>query len=1080
MRPSRGAICVTLLCGGILAAIQSTAICADSRPSSIRVGDLRCESRVNPLGIDNPRPRLSWVPASDERGRRETACRVIAASTLGLLAREEGDLWDSGKTSEEPVYRGRAIGSWAKVYWKVRVWDKDDRVSPWSRPAYWSVGPLNRSDWDAEWIGATTTRVIAPVVSQANGYHALEAPSADTTKWVQVDLGESMPIDEISIRPARPTNFTDTPGFGFPARFKIEASDDPRFAGPTMIADHTSADVPNPGAVDQIFRAQGVTGRFVRVTATRLWERPGGVYCFALRGMQVFSLGANVSDGKTVSALDTIERPDWNCRALVGLTEPPKPPRNNPCDAAILLRKQFTPDKRRLVSATAAICGLGYYELYLNGKKVGDHRLDPGWTNYDKRCLYVTYDVTDAVKKGENAIGVILGSGWYNQTTPDVWGMHNAPWAAPSKLLFHLRLQYADGTAQRVVSDGSWKWSTGEIVYQNIRSGETHDMRLAKPGWDAVGYDDSSWKPVKLVPAPAGRLAAQKQPPIKAVREVKAVRITEPKPGVYVYKLPENITGWPRFRASGKPGQKITLRCSETLLPDGTLNDGLRGLTYGRWQTDEIILSGNGVESFEPHFTYHGFQHVQVEGLTTRPGLGDLVGVVAHTAVERTGSFECSNQMLNAIHEMCLRTYLNNLHSIPTDCPTREKLGWLCDGTMAMEMGLLNFDSAMLYEKWVEDMEDDQGPDGSISPIIPNCGWTWDAQPTFDPLWSGASVIVPWTLFQYTRDTQALASHYDMMKRYVDHLGPYTEGNLLAKAQFLGDWLETSGGGVSTATPAQLASNGAYFQCAKIASSAANYLNDERNAGEYNALAGRIQDALNAGYLDRNTWLYAPDTQAAPAMALYLRFMPAGQYSQVLDGLLKNIAAHKDHLSTGIVGTKYLFEALDANGRNDPAYKIVTQKDFPGWGDMLAKGATTVWEDWPGGGSHDHPALGSVDEWLYRAIGGIHIEADPYAIQGPIIRPAIIGDLTWAKASCRTPRGLIATEWRIDGRDLTMKIVVPEHATVYVPGRSADSITESGHPLSQAEGVEMRGCSSPYVILGVTPGTYAFVSRNWR
>jgi alpha-L-rhamnosidase len=1051
---------------------------------------LRCEYLTDPLGVDEPAPRLSWILRPDKpgvSGLRQSAYQIQVGSSAGILESGTPDLWDSGNIrSDQSIqveYAGRPLKSRESCYWRVRAWDGSGRVTAWSRPATWKMGVLDSAEWKGRWIGATTERHIRAQQPAAagNGYHAHESRNAADVKWVQVDLGRSVAIDRVDLVPAHPNNYQpDTPGFGFPVRFRIEASDEPTFARPTVIADNTAQDYPPPQGVAQPFIAKDVQARFVRVTATKLWHRGGDWYCFALRSLRVYSNGRDLASGAPAAASDSIDRSDWNIAQLTA-AEPAVAPQDTN-DAAILFRKSFATDRGKLKEATLRVSGLGYHQVFLNGQRVGDHELDPAWTNYDKRCLYVTHDVGDLVRDGDNVVGVMLGSGFYNQTTPDVWNLQSATWSAPPKLLLELQLTFEDGSSDHVVSDESWSWATGHILYQNIRGGESHDLRLIKKGWDTAAYDATGWQPVVQASAPAGAMRAQAIPPIKRTREVPVVEVAEPRPGIYVFKLAENIAGRPRLRVTGEPGQRITLRSVETLKADGTGNTDLSGFTYGRWQTDEVFLSGKGEEFFEPQFLYHGFQYVQVEGLTRRPEVGSLVGIVVHTAVEPAGTFRSSSPTLNDVHAMVVRTYLNNLHGLPTDCPQREKLGWLCDGYVASEMGMYNFRAAPLYAKWVRDMGDDQSmmKDGRISPIVPSGGWGREPQGAImDPLWGGVTVLMPWQQYRMTGDLRLLREHYPNMKAYVDHIAAHLQPDGLLDAprfNLLGDWLEADfTTHVSTRTPAELAANAAVYDCFSTLARTSRLLGHPDHADHYGELAARVAAAINNRFLDRASGRYAPDTQTAPAMALVLGFAPDEARRQIGQALVDNVETKwASRISTGIVGTRYLFDALTGLDRADLGLHLITQERYPGWGHILAQGGTTVWENWAGkAASLNHPALGSVGSWFYKSLGGIQLDPQVPAFKRFIIRPEVPQALDWVEASHESPYGSIRVKWQRDAKGLTLEVDVPPNtsATVYVPSSDGK--------------VVMPGLSDPPPVawsdgraaVHVESGTYTFRSN---
>ena len=1056
--------------------------------SAIRVENLRCEYRVNPQGIDLLQPRLSWTleAAPGARGVAQSAYRVLVASTPEILAGDRGDLWDSGRVEWNRQihieYAGKPLVSRARCHWKVRVYDQDGQPSEWSAPAMWFMGLLAPADWQGKWIAATD-QPIAPREAVA-GYHALEARKADELKWVQVDLGTERVLDEVRLHPPAPSGFEQVKGFGFPLRFRVEASDDPEFRQAQSIADFSQTNYPNPGNESGAFAARGVRGRYVRVTATQLWNRRSGAapFCFALAELEVMSQGTNAALHAPVRAKDSVEASGWSLKKLTDgkwITAGSKAGPNQPGNAAVLLRREIQLDAP-VVRATAFLCGLGYSELYLNGKKVGDHVLDPGFTDYSKRVLYVTYDVSEYLHPGVNAIGVQLGGGWYDPASVS-FGIEKGPWIAPLKCLLQLVVELADGSIETTVSDSSWKWSTGAITFNCVIAGETIDTRLDKPGWNRPGYDDSDWKRAMIGEAPAGRLCAQTQPPIRLTRRIKPVGLSEPKPGIFVFDLGVNLAGWARLNTSGPRGQKITLQYNEALNPDGTLHPKYNLDPNRRFQTDEFILSGKGEEVFEPRFTYHGYRYIQVTGLSRKPTRESLIGCWVHTDAQPAGEFVCSNPLINRIQELVLRTYLNNLQSIPTDCPHREKMGWLQDGCVSMEQAVYNFDSPAFYTKWFHDMQDTQEPNGHLSGIAPVGDWGksgphGEPDKWTDPWWGSAIVRTPWNLSRFYGDRRVLETGYPAMKKYVEYLGTTTKDHILTWS--LGDWLEV-GSVYGSRTPIALSSTAAYCLSAQIVSQTGALLAETSDAERYDALARAIARAFNQRFFDNATGRYAQDSQTAQALPLCLGMVPTENRGAALEVLIKNIKeTRQGHLSTGIVGTPYLFQALSESGHNDLAYQILTREGFPGWAHMVRQGATTIWEDWAGTSSHDHPALGSVGAWFYQALAGICPDPAAPGFKKIVIKPAVVGDLTWVKGSYDSIHGRIVSNWRREGDQLSMDITIPANTTgtVFVPAEDASGVTESGKPAAQAEGVKLLRLQDHAAVYVVDAGTYQFQS----
>jgi alpha-L-rhamnosidase len=752
---------------------------------SIRPVSLMCEYQVDPLAIDIPNPGLSWkletaIPGL--RGLKQTSYQILVASNPAALASDKGDLWDSGQVFSDRnthvIYNGVILKSLARCYWKVRVGDNEGNLSAWSTVATWSTGFLNQTDWQGKWIGSKLYPEQEPRVKR-NGFHSENSAVQDVDKWVQIDLGNKLTIDKIILHPALPMEYSDGrpvyryPGFGFPVRFRIDVSDNSDFLDYTTVEDYTKTDYNDPGNKAVLFHCSSEKAQFVRITATRLKgsNRGSEPFCFALGEMQVFSAEENVALNKAAKSSDSQEGHGWGIDKLTdGLNLIGESEVNH---EALYLRKESEIGKP-VQAATAYISGLGYFELYVNGGRVGDHKLDPGFTDYTRTALYVAHDITEMVKTGRNTLGIILGGGWYNVATPDAWGYHSAQWNSPPKVLIDVVIDYRDGTREIISSGETWEYSTGPVIFNCVRGGEVYDARKEMPGWNLAGFDDSSWRKARVVHPPAGKLVSQKQPPIRATKTITPVGLTEPVPGVYVFDLGVNISGWAKMEISGERGDTVSLFLCEHLNPDGTVRFGPHAWWhYGPYQTDKFICSGKGKELYEPRFTYHGFRYVQVEGLKNKPALDDLNGIWVHTDPQTAGEFECSNQDINKMQELILRTQLNNLHSIPTDCPHREKIGWLGDALVTMEEAMCNFDMATFYTKWYNDILDAQEADGHVPPIVPNPGWLWSTSsknppgviPAFsDPWWGGAVLITPWNIYRYYGDIRPLEKGYDSIK----------------------------------------------------------------------------------------------------------------------------------------------------------------------------------------------------------------------------------------------------------------------------------------------------------------------------
>ncbi|MDP6380793.1 MAG: family 78 glycoside hydrolase catalytic domain, partial [Phycisphaerae bacterium] len=621
---------------------------------------------------------------------------------------------------------------------------------------------------------------------------------------------------------------------------------------------------------------------------------------------------------------------------------------------------------KRVKKARVYICGLGYYELYVNGKKVGDHVLDPAFTRYDLRALYVTYDVTEMVAKGGNAVGVVLGNGWYNQHTPDTWGFDKSFWRDRPTVRCQLEVEFSDGTSEVISSNSTWKVSSGPIVFESIRNGETYDARLEKAGWNAADYDDAAWAAAAVVAGPKGQLAAQMLPPIKVTKTIMPVKITEPKPGCYVFDMGQNMAGWAKLKVSGPAGTKVVMKYSERLLRNGTVNQKHNRQYVHKYdfQTDTYILKGKGVEKWEPRFSYHGFQYVQVTGLPRKPGRRTLMGRVIHTSFASAGRFECSNDLFNKIQQNTLWSYIGNYHGFPTDCPHREKNGWTADAHLAAELGLINFASASSYAKWLDDIKDEYAQSGKLPGMVPAPTHGWGSY-VWGPPWDSAYVLIPWYVYQYCGDVRILAEHYDGIKRYVDSLTSESKNYIVTKARW--DWAPAK-----SSTSPELTATAYYYTNSLILSEAAKLLGKKTDAAKYADLAVKIKAAFNKEFFEPSTGQYKGGTQTGLSSALYQGLVEPKNVQRVLDNLVANIDANNGHIDTGILGAKYLLYALTDNGRGDVAYTVTTQTTFPSWGYWISKGATTLWELWNGKQSRNHVFFGDISTWFYKALAGIN------------------------------------------------------------------------------------------------------------
>ncbi|MBI4326049.1 MAG: glycoside hydrolase family 78 protein [Chloroflexi bacterium] len=908
--------------------------------AGVGVKGLRCEYLKDPLGIDVTKARLSWILQSEQRGQKQTAYRVVVASSPGTIAKDQGDLWDSGKVESDQTaqveYAGKPLASRMRCYWKVRAWDKDGQPSAWSTPAVWTMGLLIPSDWEAKWIANSK-----PVVADA------------------------------SAQPA------------------------------------------------------------------------------------------------------TMVRKEFDLRGTV---------------------------KRAAVSVT----GLGLYELRINGQRVGDHLLAPEWTGYGNRIQYQTYDVTDLLRKGRNAVGAQLHGGWWKGLpVPAVV----QPPTKESRFCLRMRLdvELADGSRQTIVTDPSWQATDdGPIRRAGIYFGETYDATREMPGWDQPGFAAVSWRPVQVLPHPnngeKAALVAQCNEPIRAVKELWPVKMTEPKPGVYVFDMGQNMVGWCRLKADAPAGTKITLRHAELLNNDGTLYmDNIRGAA----QVNEYTWRG-GEAVLEPHFTYHGFRYVEVTGLPVRPAEDAILGRVFHSAAPDAGRFSCSNELINKIMHCVDWVQRGNMHGVPTDCPQRdERLGWMGDIQAFSQTAIFNRDMAGFFTKWVHDIRDSQFDDGRFPNIAPHPGeknWLAASKGEYGPGWSDAGVIIPWRVYQNYADRRMLQEHFESARRWIEFIHT-NNPDLIWRNKRGGDWGDWLNGdmvgawsglklpgypeGIS-AVPNELFATAFFALSTEIVAKMAKVLGRNDNAAKYDKLFEGIKAVFNKAYVSPDGRIQR-NTQAGYALALHFNLLDESLRPKAVEHLLEAIRKYNDHPSTGIHATHRMMLALSENGRHDEACRLINLRTVPSWGYMVEMGATTIWERWdgyvkgrgfqdPSMNSCNHWGLGSVGEWVWRELAGINPGEDQPGYKHFFIRPRPCGDLTWVKARYDSIRGPITSEWKLTDGHFRLDVGIPANttATVCVPAKSAEAVTESNKPAASAEGVKFIRMENAAAVFDLVPGRYSF------
>ncbi|MDN5852430.1 MAG: glycoside hydrolase family 78 protein [Actinomycetia bacterium] len=998
--------------------------------SNLRVSELEVEHQVTPLGIDDSLPRFGWVLTAKGDGVRQQAYQIQVSTTRSGPA----DVWDSGKTmssrSFDVEYDGLALDSRTRYFWKVRVWNEAGQVSRWSRTTWFETAFLTPDEFKGRWIGARET---------------LPDPSFEGANWIWY-------------REGNPADSAPTGTRYFRRAFDLPADEEVRTATLQLTADDAftvyvnGEEIASSPSVQDSWRTATVTeiasdlrpGRnVIAIEAVNRMPGPAGV----IAKLEVEGSGAPVvlvTDDEWVtaqSAADGWYQPEFDdstwARAMeaapygagpwgssVSAPVPPEP----------LLRKEFSADKP-IESARVYVAGLGYYKLFLNGNRIGDRELDPGFTVYDETVLYSTYDVTDALRTGDNAVGVSLGRGYYAMTRPDEWKA--SPWHSEPKLKLELDITYRDGTTRRIVTDDAWKTADGPTRTESLWFGETYDARLEQPGWTSSGFDDADWRAAQLVTGPEGDLTAQQFPPIKVTEQLPLGDRTNPKPGVHVYDFKSPTAGWAEVAVSGAAGAEVRITYGEKLHDDGTVNNtGAFGMQL---QAYTYILNGKGMERYRPSYSYAGFRYVQVE-VPAGVEIESVTGERVHSAVAPTGDFHSSSDLLNRYHEAQANSILNNLHSVPTDTPMYEKRPYTADGHLISDSAIASFDMQSFFANWMRAHRDDQTAEGTIGHTVPA---TEGGKKVIDPVWSASFVLINWDLYWYYGDTRVISKNYDAMKAWLTYFEDEIAktGNIYTGFTY-GDWLAPEGTGgtrlVGTAYIHKTATT-----MAKIAAA----LDHDEDAERFTRLASSIADAFNAEFYDEASGAYYDDAtagyrQTANLLPLSFGIVPDEHQDTVVASLVEDIQDRGYHLNTGALGTKAILPVLTDIGRPELAYDVATNPTYPGWGYWFQQlGATTMWEEWNAESrSHDHAFLGTVDDWLYQRVAGIEPAAPGYSKVR--IKPYPVGPLKTASAHVESPLGRVSTNWRRSRGVFMLRARVPVGATadVFVPARNRRSV----------------------------------------
>ena len=744
-------------------------------------------------------------------------------------------------------------------------------------------------------------------------------------------------------------------------------------------------------------------------------------------------------------------------------------------------RKTFAlgkPVKKALVYVTAR----GIFRLHLNGRQIGKDVFAPEWTDYNTRIQYRTYDVTENLNQGKNSVGAVVGDGWYSGYLG--WRKFRGNYGLQNSLFLQLEVEYEDGTSEVVATDKTWRCSDGPIISSDLLMGEHYDARKEMPDWDTPEFDDRDWKSVTVVAKPQAKLVAQPSETVQVKQYIEPVEMTEPKKGVYVFDLGQNIAGWIKLKVKGKVGTKVTLHHAERLNPDGTIyTTNLRDAKA----MDSYILKGTGEEIFEPRFTFHGFQYVEVTGFPGIPGKDAITGCAIYSAAPPAGSFECSNPMVNQLYKNLTWSQRGNYISVPTDCPQRdERLGWMGDAQIFIRTGTFNMDVAAFFAKWMRDVADAQSDEGAFPDFAPRLSDKVLMRFESAPAWGDAGIIVPWTVYRVYGDTRIITEHWESMDKWMDFLQE-ANPDLLRKRKTgnnYGDWLS-----IKADTPKDLLATAYWAYGAQLMSEMAEVIGNSSEAFYYRKLFQNIREAFQREYVLPDGRIKG-ETQTGYLLALAMDLVPEDLQTKSAEHLVENIKQRDWHLSTGFVGAGYLLPVLTQMGYPDVAYRLLLNETFPSWGYSIKQGATTIWERWdgwteekgfqdPGMNSFNHYAFGSVGEWLFRFIAGIDLDPEIPGYKRIVIRPHPGGRMEYVHAEYDSIHGRIASGWKLENDQLTMSVTIPANTTavIYVPAEDASQVTESGNPATDSEGVRFLRMEKDRAVFEVTSGTYVFRNR---
>ncbi|HEX3436838.1 MAG TPA: family 78 glycoside hydrolase catalytic domain [Pseudacidobacterium sp.] len=1034
---------------------------------------LRCDALEDALGIDTAHPRLSWQLQASRRGAAQSAYRIEVASREELLLRNAPDVWDSGRVqgadSVNIPYAGKPLVSRHRYYWRVVLWDEKSKQLAPSQSNWWEMGLLAPSDWTAKWISGEDEivrqdRAAAPKWIWTSGEEALTAPKSGAHAFrFSFDLSEAPKQATLLITGKNtvtawingkqvvntavksPWGSSREWGTFKEADVTSELQNGTNFiAAQVPVADHEGS-----AGLIALLRVTLQDGKTLRFVSDSSWK--------SVLPEDSKWMGAGYADQNWPNASVVAEIG----QEPLGTPWPPEP--------ATLMRHNFSlrkPIREARLYATA----LGAYEIFLNGKRVGDQILAPGWTDYRKSIAYQAYDVTALLRNGENAIGALLGDGWYGSGLTWLQTRFNFG-PPPLRLLAQLEVEYQDGTRDVISTDNHWVASSSPVIRSDVYNGELFDARLIQHGWDMPDFDANNWRAVTVGPDWTVAPSAQNYQPVRIATLLNAKSVTEPSPGVFIFDLGQNMVGWARLQVRGPRGTKVRLRFGEVLQPNGQLyTENMRSAEA----TDTYILSGNGPEIFEPHFTFHGFRYVEVTGYPGRPLQDAVQGVVFHTNSPFTVKLQSGDAMVNRLWQNILWGQRGNFVSVPTDCPQRdERLGWMGDAEVFWRTASYNMALDAFSHKFARDMREAQAADGRYGDVSPRFGPDLGAGVAG---WADAGIIIPWTVWVQYHDRDMIQENWEAMEHWMSHLESKNPDFLWRNDRNAdyGDWLA-----IGSNTPKDLIATAFWAYDATLMSQMTAAIGKQDKAEYYHQLFEKIRTAFQDAFVKADGSV-GSNSQTSYVLALNMKLLPEEKRQQAADRIVEDIAAHHGHLTTGFLGTPFLLEVLSRSGHADTAYKLLLNHSFPSWGYMVDHGATTMWERWngdqmlgdPSMNSFNHYAYGAVGAWLYRFAAGIDTSTEDNGFHHILLHPHFNESLGSLSVSYESPYGTISSSWTDEHGKVQWNFTIPPNTIATIELPVATHILEEGKPIEQNSFLKIKKAGNGVGTIEAVSGSY--------